>query len=223
MAVNKRFQVKSQISEAAYKEAVAGTTKLGPGNHVVRLESVQDVESDQWHAYDLVWANDEGATFKDRIFITYLDRESGERLISNSFHKLGLALAGGDMELAADFFANAEEGAYIDVERMQQAISNKIEIRIGLGKKGYAVKRIDDKFYVYDIATGEIENDVEGQADFKDLADSAKELGIKLTYNRVQNYKVNVDASEDNKFKISTALENAQSGSSPKASLTEGF
>lgn len=206
MAVNKRFQVKKKIEESTYNQKVAGSSRLGKGEHIVTLTSVEEVESDKWHAYDLIWQNDEGATMKERSFITFEDRETGDRDISDKFHKLGLALAGGDNKLGYKFFSDTDEGAYCDVERMQLAVGCKVTIRIGLPRKGVAIKNADNEMVAYDIETGEIIDEVGTHADIKDLIDAAKELGLPLKFNQVLSHKVSKEDAASNFEQLSAAL-----------------
>ena len=171
----------------------------------------------------MIWENSEGATFKERQFITYVDKETQEREISNGFHKLGLALSGGDLMLGRNFFADSDNGAYINIDRMQQAIGCTVDIKIGLPKKGTGIKNVDGEVFAFDIESGEIIDEVGGFSDIKELMDAAKEYGLKITFNKVLTHKVNRDESENNKQQISTALEASKEGKTTNTPQVEGF
>lgn len=210
MAVNKRFKLKKKIEESTYNQKVAGSNKLGKGEHLVTLTSVEEVDSEDWHAYDLIWQDENGATAKERTFITFEDRETKERDISDKFHKLGLALAGGDNKLGYNFFADTDEGAYCDVERMQLAVGCKAIIRIGLPKKGTAIKNIDNEMFAFDIESGEIIDEVGGHADIKDLIAVCREIGLKLKFNQVLSHKVSREDAASNIELLNNALESSK-------------
>ena len=206
MAVNKRFKLKKKFDESTYNQKVAGSNKLGKGEHVVTLTSVEEVDSDKWHAYDLIWQDSEGRTAKERSFITFEDRETGERDISDKFHRLGLALAGGNNKLGYEFFADTDSGAYCDVERMSLAVGCKAIINIGLPRKGVAIKNVDSEMFAYDIETNEIIDEVGGHADIKDLIDAIKEIGLPLKFNQVLSHKVSREDSAANIELLQKAL-----------------
>jgi hypothetical protein len=208
-----KFRVKQETTDSSYNQKVATerSNTIGKGTHNgLTLVAVMPVEN--WHAYDLTWENEEGATFKERCFVTYetKDKEgrpTGDRDIADSFVKLGLALSGGDNTLNQQYFLEETKGAYINVDRMKAAIGTKATVVIGLPKKGLTVKNIGTGMVIVDIETGEPVDGMPTFSEFKEIKDYAAEHNLRLTYNKVLAHRTFKDSSPANRDQLKAALE----------------
>lgn len=221
MSWNEKFRVKQETTDSSYNTKVAGGSGMKSGKHEgVTLSAVTPVESDKYHAYDLIWENKEGETFKERHFVTYETRDSegrvtGDRDISDAFVKLGVALCGGDNLLNQQYFLEERNGAYINADRMKAAIGTKVTLIIGLPKKGFTVKNTDSGMVIVDIESGEPVEGFETFAEFSDIKEFAKEQKIKLAYNQVRAHRTFKDAAATNRQQIQAVLD----ASAPKGKI----
>lgn len=212
MTAWKKFGQKEELSDSDYAKMAAGSTKLEVGSHKgVTVEGISPVDSDDYDAIDVIWGNEDGLTFQQRIFLTAAVYEDGkktdETTYSKAFIQFGLSLAG-DIVLNREFFVNAVPN---NPSLLAQTVGCKANIVIGLPKKGFTIKNLgDNKLVVADLETGEIEEDIGEFSDFQEIMEAAKEVGLKIAFNRVLINKSNKEHVTANQSQLKLALSDAE-------------
>lgn len=211
MTAWKKFGQKEELSESDYAKMAAGSTKLEAGTHKgVTVAGISPVDSEAYNAIDVIWENDDGLTFQQRIFLTSNVYEDGQKTdkitYSKAYIQFGLSLAG-DIVLNREFFVDQVPN---NPSLLAQTVGCKANITIGLPKKGFTIKNLgDSKLVVADLETGEVEEDIGEFSDFQEILDAAKEVGVKLAFNRVLANKSNKEFMADNQSQLKLALSDA--------------
>lgn len=217
MTAWQKFGQKEELSESAFAKAVEGGSKMGAGTHKgVAVAGISPVDSDDYQAIDVIWENEDGQTFQQRIFLTANVWEDGEQTdrvsYSKAYIQFGHSLSG-DLVLSRDFFTGIVP---YNPGLLAATVGCRANITIGLPKKGFTIKNIgDDKLVVVDIETDEVQEDIMDDAgqhytDFKEITDAAKENNLKIAFNRCLATKVNKEYMADNQAQLKLAMEDAK-------------
>ena len=213
MTTWKKFGQKEELSESQYAQLAAGTTKLEAGTHKgVTVEGISPVDSEDYDAIDVIWGNEDGLTFQQRIFLTsavYEDNVKTDKVTySKTYIQFGLSLAG-DIVLNREFFVDLVPN---NPSLLAATVGCKANITIGLPKKGFTIKNLgDSKLVVADLETGEIADDIMKEdgtnyTDFQEIMDAAKEVGLKIAFNRVMINKSGKDYTASNQAQLKLAI-----------------
>ena len=193
------------LTEDSFNDVIDGSAYLELGVHVgVHIEGIEQAETKDGNPFlKLIWANKDGQTARDSVFIYSRPDDKGNVGMHFTYKRLASALIS-DRALRLKYFG---ETVMADQKTLAALTGLTATIKIEKGKTGYTIKDVDligkvlfDEETQTDIVLkDENDKDVEAYDSYKEAKEMAEAHGLVRCYSNITGitpFKEGIEAND---------------------------